>query len=414
MEPHAAGPTRADERRVHGLSSVRTKQNALRVCFVLPGLHCVSRGAESMFESLGQELAKDPAFHVTLIGAGPELPHRQYRYLQAISRMRESFSTWPRIPPLRNAYRWEELSFASRLSRVYSPKDYDCTITCSYPFVNWWLRATRKKCRPAHIFVTQNGDWPARRTNGEYRFFDCDGLVCTNPEFYRRNSLKWNTALIPNGVDVRRFSGVREEREVFGIPNHTAVVLMAGALVPQKRIKEGIALLKGFSDLFLLIVGDGPMRAEIQSAAEASLPGRWKIIQVPFESMPSVYASADLLLHMALDESFGNIYIEALAAGLPVVAHDSELTRWIFGHQLTESSGGCAEFAHVSIGSQAPGSDAWLVDTTMPGNVIHAVQSALLSRSSRESRLNTLANRYCWATVSGKYAAFVRKVVEGV
>ena len=412
MGSYPTGPSHPDERRVHNLTSVGMQKNALRVCFVLPGLHCVSRGAESTFESLGQEMAKDPSVQVTLIGAGPDIPDRRYRYLQANSRMRESFSTWPRIPPLRNAYRWEELSFTSGLRRVYSPLDYDCTISCSYPFVNWWMRANRKNRKPAHIFVTQNGDWPARRINGEYRLFGCDGLICTNPEFYRRNHSDWNAALIPNGVDLKRFSTARGDRKALGVPSDAAVVLMAGALVPQKRILDGIALLKGLRDLFLLIVGDGPMRGEIASAAEAALPGRCKLMQVPFDRMPVVYASSDLLLHMAVEESFGNIYIEAMAAGLPVVAHDTELTRWIFGRQSPESSGGLSEFTNGSVGAGAWGPDVWLVETTKRGQLTRALQSALLSRHSTQSSSDLAVARYSWETVSGQYAAFIRKVVQ--
>ena len=366
------------------------------MCFVLPGLHCIRRGAESAFESVGVQMANDPAFEVTLIGAGMEIPGRNYRYLRVPTMMRDRFESWPRFPPVRNAYRWEELSFTSGLRDVYSPSDYDCTITCSYPFVNWWLRAKRKRAAPAHIFVTQNGDWPARRENGEYRFFGCDGLVCTNPEFYVRHRSKWKAALIPNGVAVKQFSAAKPNRSALGLPKNASVILMAGALVPRKRILDGITLLRGLRDVFLLIVGDGPMRGEVINAAESALPGRWKLANVPFREMPMVYASCDLLLHMALDESFGNIYVEAMAAGLPVVAQDSGLTRWIFRLQNATSTWG---------------PHAWLVQTTKRTEVISALQSALLRRRPLNPDVDFVARSYAWEIVSKKYAAFVREVI---
>ena len=128
--------------------------------------------------------------------------------------------------------------------------------------------------------------------------------------------------------------------------------------------------------------------------------------------MPMVYASSDLLLHMAVDESFGNIYIEALAAGLPVVAHDTELTRWIFGQKRPEFVGGNPAFDPTGDGAAQWGPDAWLVDTTRRGQVIRALQSALLSRHSLQSHLNMRASKYSWKTVSEQYAAFMRKVVQ--
>lgn len=384
----------------------------MRICIVLPGLHCVRRGAESMFENLGQQLAKDHEFEVTLIGAGPDIPNRRYRYLQANSRMRETFLAWPRVPPLRNEYRWEELFFIPGLRKVYSPSDYDCTLTCSYPFVNWWLRTGRQGRTPSHIFITQNGDWPARRLNGEYRLFGCDGLICTNPEFYRRNRCDWNAALIPNGVDVSRFSDARADRQALGIPSDAAVVLIAGALVQQKRILEGITLLRGMRDLFVLIVGDGPMRGEIARAAEEALPGRWRIISASFDSMPMIYASSHVLLHMSVDESFGNIYIEALAAGLPIVAHETELTRWIFARRPTQRSNAGSHFESRSIDSKTCNPSAWLVDTTESEQVIQALQSALVHQRSPGICCDTLVREYSWENVSRQYAEFVRKVVQ--
>jgi glycosyltransferase involved in cell wall biosynthesis len=172
---------------------------------------------------------------------------------------------------------------------------------------------------------------------------------------------------------------------------------MVGALVPQKKIIEGIALLRGLRDLFLLIVGDGPMRDEVIHAAELAMPRRWKLLKVPFQKMPTVYASSDSLLHMATDESFGNVYVEALAAALPVVAQDSTLTRWIFGAEN---------------GKRLCGPNAWLVETTRRSDVVSALQSAILRRRSRKPDEALVAGRYSWETISRKYAAFVREVVR--
>src|SRR3546814_15446020 len=47
--------------------------------------------------------------------------------------------------------------------------------------------------------------------------------------------------------------------------------------------------------------------------------------------MPALYRSADVFLHMSLLESFGNVFIEAWASGLPVIGHDTERLRWILG-----------------------------------------------------------------------------------
>ena len=130
-----------------------------------------------------------------------------YRFLHAGSIARERFARFPSLPVLRNDTAYEELTFAPALLRRYRPADYDVTVTCGYPFTNWILRRPGARGRrPPHVFVTQNGDWPAQSNNSEYRFFGCEGLVCTNPDFYERNKTRWRCALIPNGTDTTLFT----------------------------------------------------------------------------------------------------------------------------------------------------------------------------------------------------------------
>ena len=47
---------------------------------------------------------------------------------------------FPFFPVLRNECYYEELTFVASLAWRYRPKDYDITVTCSYPFTNWLLR----------------------------------------------------------------------------------------------------------------------------------------------------------------------------------------------------------------------------------------------------------------------------------
>src|ERR1017187_479313 len=206
----------------------------MRVLFALPGLHRYDRGAEVAFISIARELAK-AGVTVTLIGSGRKRPATPYGFLHANSVTRGNFSNFPFMPVIRNEYAYEELTFIPGLLRQYRPADYDVTLTCSYPFTNWILRRpTLRGHPPPHVFVTQNGDWPAHAGNSEYRFFGCEGLVCTNPEFYERNEHRWRCRLIPNGVDCNRFSPGPSRRQQFGLPTDRLVVLMVSALIPSK------------------------------------------------------------------------------------------------------------------------------------------------------------------------------------
>ncbi len=75
-------------------------------------------------------------------------------------------------------------------------------------------------------------------------------------------------------------------------------------------------------DWRLLVVGDGPARAEIEGAF-AGLADRidW-LGEVPPEALPAIYAAADLLVWPGINEALGLSVLEAQAAGLPAVVGD--------------------------------------------------------------------------------------------
>ena len=69
-----------------------------------------------------------------------------------------------------------------------------------------------------------------------------------------------------------------------------------------------------------LLVGDGPARGEVE-AMMAPLGQRVRFAgAVPHAALPALYASADLYLWPAINEAYGMAFLEAQAAGLPVVA----------------------------------------------------------------------------------------------
>ena len=76
--------------------------------------------------------------------------------------------------------------------RIYRPERYTVTMGCSFPFTNWVLRRGQTR----HVYVTQNGDWPAFRKNSEFRLFSCDGIVCTNPDYYANQKDRWRSVLL--------------------------------------------------------------------------------------------------------------------------------------------------------------------------------------------------------------------------
>ncbi len=363
-----------------------------RILFALPGLHRVNRGAEAAFENIARELAARNGFSVTLIGAGELREEEPYHFISVRAPSRESFEKWPKLPLFRNEYRWEEFFFTRRFRKVYHPEQFDLTATCSYPFLHWHLRRRQKKKPSLHVFVTENSDWPAQRQNSEYRFFDSDALVCTNPEYYHRHKNTWPCALIPNGIDANRFRPGQGDRSRFmDGDRQKPVVLMVSALIPSKYVIDGIEAVAALNGARLLIAGDGPMREECDRLGRDRLGEDYRRLTLSSEEMPLLYQSADCLLHLSRAEAFGNIYIEAAACGLPVVAHDTELTRWILGK------------------------NGFYCDGSKASTIVDSLREALAAPCGdevSEQRHESTAERFAWTVVGRQYADFFREILE--
>jgi glycosyltransferase involved in cell wall biosynthesis len=307
----------------------------LRFLFALPGFHAEERGAEVALLAVADHLARS-GDDVTVIGTGPNRPAAAYAYRKIAAIGRRRLEWLPHFPPFRSETVWEDATFAFNLRRAYRPADFDVTVTCNFPFTHWVLRRSGgAAAAPLHLFVTQNGDWPAVSDGAEFRYFSCDGLVCTNPDYQQRNCERWRTTLIPNGIDPARFAGVKGDRPAFGLPENVPVVLMVSALIESKRVLDGMRAVALLDGVHLAVAGDGPLRGEVEALAAEILPGRFTRLTLPSDRMPALYRSVDAFLHMSLQESFGNVFVEAMAAGLPIVGHDSDRLRWIVGERET-------------------------------------------------------------------------------
>lgn len=366
-----------------------------RVAFVLPGLGRVQRGAETAFLEIARNLAMWPDIEVELFGTGDETPEGLKTHRVGFI-SRERFEKWPSLPFFRNEYAWEELTFTWNLRRagVYDASRFDATISCTFPHVNTFLSRRKRKGNPVSIFVTQNGDWMCRAKHREYRLFDCDGLVCINPEYYERNKDNYPTVLIPNGTDPDFFTPAASQAipEEVRIDHAGPIIVMASAMIPSKRVAEAVDAVALIPDACLVVAGDGPNRAAIAAKAKQQLPGRHRLLgSVKRHLMPHIFRQADAFLHMSQEEPFGIVYLEAGASGLPIVCHDSEISRWIMGE--------CAEFA----------------DTSDLPRVAAALQSVV--RQPRGAQLATAMREriiadWSWAAQAAKYRQFLYQLLN--
>ncbi|MBL8851211.1 MAG: glycosyltransferase [Planctomycetaceae bacterium] len=136
-------------------------------------------------------------------------------------------------------------------------------------------------------------------------------------------------SVIPNGVDVERFQTAAPlSNAELGAPPETKWLIAVGRLHPQKGhllLLEAIApLLRAAPDWRLMIVGEGPLRSELERRI-LELGCREQVVLTGFRNdVPRLLRTASILVLPSLWEGLPNVVLEAQAAGLPVVASDVE------------------------------------------------------------------------------------------
>jgi glycosyltransferase involved in cell wall biosynthesis len=130
---------------------------------------------------------------------------------------------------------------------------------------------------------------------------------------------------VARGVDVARFNpGHRHAglRAAWGAKEGDCVALYVGRLAAEKNLTllaRAFNAMRGTNPaLKLVVVGDGPARAELQ----ALCPAAELVGSQTGTALAEHYASADCFIFPSLTETYGNVTPEAMASGLAVLAFD--------------------------------------------------------------------------------------------
>ena len=141
-------------------------------------------------------------------------------------------------------------------------------------------------------------------------------------------------ARIHNGVDVQRFAlagGARQPPP--GCPFTDSALFVVGTVGRMQTVKAQPLLAQAFvralavqphlrDRLRLVMVGDGPLRAEAQAVLDAAGVGHLAWLPGERADVPDVMRGLDCFALPSLAEGISNTILEAMASGLPVLATD--------------------------------------------------------------------------------------------
>jgi phosphatidylinositol alpha 1,6-mannosyltransferase len=205
-----------------------------------------------------------------------------------------------------------------------------------------------------------------------------------------------NTEVWSRGIDLNRFSPRfrdPELRRLAGADEHTPLLLMVSRLVKEKDLADLVEmerLLKARGSRHrLALVGDGPMRAELEQA----LPDAYFAGHQGGEALARWYASGDVFVFPSTTETFANVVLEAEASGTPPVVVDRGGPPDLVEHGVT---GFIAR----------PNDPADLAD-----HVERLVQDAQLRRRMGTAA-HTAAQGRDWPTINGALIESYGRVIE--
>ncbi|MDR3394328.1 MAG: glycosyltransferase family 1 protein [Parasulfuritortus sp.] len=134
-----------------------------------------------------------------------------------------------------------------------------------------------------------------------------------------------NVEVLARGVDNQLFSPVRHSQDMrrqWGVTETGFAAIYVGRIAPEKNLGLLIRAFEAIErirrDARLVLVGDGPELAQLRSA----YPRFVFCGPRSGEDLAQHYASADAFLFPSTTETFGNVLIEAMASGLPVLGYD--------------------------------------------------------------------------------------------
>jgi glycosyltransferase involved in cell wall biosynthesis len=196
--------------------------------------------------------------------------------------------------------------------------------------------------------------------------------------------------VLRNGVDLQLFRPIEREAARRKLDLYRTTLLSVGHLIPRKAHDLVIQALRWLPEMDLIVIGDGPGRANLDALArKCGVGDRVRFVAaLAQEDLRNYYGAADALILASSREGWANVLLESMACGTPVVA---------------SKAGGTPEVV------SAPEAGALMAERT-PEAIADAVQR-LFARYPDRGATRRYAERFGWEeTTRGQLQLFGRLV----
>lgn len=363
----------------------------MKIALLCSGLGNINRGHETFARDLF-ELLKDTVDITLLKGGGDTTPRELVienipRNAATLRHIHLPVSPkWMTVAQEQERLRIETATFAHSALRPLLEGGFD-VIHCLEQEVCNQLYAFRHLFENTPKFLFSNGgaipsaDLPA-----------CD-FVQEHTEYNLKKNTSGKAFYLPHGVDTTRFHpGIHSDfRRRHAIPEDAFVVISVGTICYwHKRMDYVIREVAAIERAYLIIAGQECADTDAIRALGHQLMGQRIIFaNLPHEELPQAYAAANAFTLGSLFETFGIVYIEAMAMGLPVFCTNHPNQRNIVGNGI-------------------------FIDMTVPGALTRALKNVGESERSELGRLGMrrVADIYDMARLRERYVEHYKRMAR--
>ncbi|HVE77787.1 MAG TPA: glycosyltransferase family 4 protein [Gemmatimonadaceae bacterium] len=184
---------------------------------------------------------------------------------------------------------------------------------------------------PVPMVLTRRVDFPLKQNPGtRWKYARAAAVIAVSgavaESLVASGVARERITVVPSGIDLSRtfIPASRDTLAAFGVPPGARIVVQVGQLVSQK---DPLTLIRAWTvaaaraaDAHLLVVGDGPLRSEVEAAIETLGPDARVHLAGYRTDADAFIAAADVVALSSVGEGIPGVVMDAMSQGKPVAA----------------------------------------------------------------------------------------------